>query len=178
MCVGDLVSFDPPNRTKCNQLPGSWSCSWSLQLLQEGWGWLGTIKGCDSASEGVQLRVLWLLLLLNPLSSSLAKEPEQLHQNSEYKLHSLCCAVLETDANLLTVFRRTSMDLRGITNSATCWLLSGILPFHYAIFTFSPWLLLHGFFENLLYPEIGFSQWSIMQMLKHSLNNRKKRHLG
>lgn len=72
------------------------------------------------------------------------------------------------------IFRRTSMDLRAITNSATCFFSQVSLLFATSYLLSHPALLLCGSLENCLYTETGFSQWSTTQMLEHSLINRKK----
>lgn len=176
MCVGDLVLFDLPNRRKCHQLPGSWSCSWSVLLLQKGQGWLGAVEGCGTSSGvmWVQLRASWPPLPLNPLSSFLAKEPEWLHQNSEYRLQSLLCYAGDRCKPFDITFRRTNMDLRAIMNSATCFFSQVSLLFATPSLLSHPALTLCGLLENCLYAETGFSQRSTTQMLEHSLINRKK----
>lgn len=173
MCVGDLVSFDPPNKMQ--------STSWQLELPLEcavtagrpglAWHnrglwhciWGGAAQGfaATSASEPSQ----WLF------SKGAWAAASKLWVQTSVSV--LCCAG-DWCKPFDIVFRRSSMDLRGITNSATCWLLSGILTLHYIMFTFSPWLLPHGLLENLLYPETGFSQWSIMQMLIVLLTEKEK----
>lgn len=141
MCVGDLVLFDPPNRTKCNQHPGSWACSWSVLLLQKVQGWLSTIEGCGTASEvmWVQLRASWPPLPLNPLSSFFSKGAWAAASKLwvQTSVSVLCCAG-DWCKPFDIVLWRTSMDLRSVTNSATCWPLSGIFTLCYCILTFPP----------------------------------------
>lgn len=175
MCAGDLVLFDSPDRTKCNQLPGSWSCSWSVLLLQKGQGWLGTIKGCGTASEvtWVQLRASWPPgSPPNPLCSCLAKDPEQLHQNSWVQTSvSVSCCAGDWCKPFDIVFRRTSMDLRGVTNSAACCLLSGILTLCYLIFTFPPCSSAPWFTWELV---VSWNRFFLMINISNARKKKKK----
>lgn len=77
----------------------------------------------------------WPSRPLNQFSSFLAKEPEWLHRNSlsaNFGLSASCCAG-DWIKHFDVVFSRTSMDLRGVMSSTTCWLLSGIFATWYLL---------------------------------------------
>lgn len=163
MCVGDLVLFDPSNRTKCSQLSGGLNCAWSVPLLWKAQGQLGTHKGGDAAPETTRVQLCSFLAIS-------ASEPVQLFSKGAWvaalKLWvqtsvSLYHAVAgDWCKSFDIVFSGTSMDLRGLTSLATCWLLLGIPALCYLVFIAlppHPAVLLQGFLENWLYPETGFS---------------------